>query len=285
MSGFGRIQYWLFGLCFSMLGVNLMFGQAPENLFDFEHSLEFANDLEAQRAYPMALEEYQRLDQIKPGTMEVREAILRLAGKSGQAEVGIKAYESWDYHPYLVPKKLRDSYIGLNFLSRDFDRFERKLRDGIGLKEPEKSRVALHLALYQEDWTKAYTMFETFEIQHVKESRATFKPVMDAISTIHYHNPQQGAFLSIIPGLGQAYSKQWGAALGSLALVGLSTYGSAQFFAKKGAKNVFSWGFLTAGLFTYSANILGGYKAARRYNKKQDEKIISWLDDITIRSF
>lgn len=276
---------WQFGWCLLFAAPLWSNAQLPEDLFDFDHSLEFAHYLENQKAFPMALEEYQRLDGMKPGNLEVRAAILRLCGRTGQAAAGVKAYESWDYHPYLAPEKLRDAYIGLNFLSRDFDRFERKLHDGIGLKAPLKSRVELQLALYQEDWGKAYSLFETFEIQHVRESKETFEPIMNAISSIRYHNPTQGALLSIIPGLGQARSKQWGAALGSLTLIGLSTYGSAQFFRKKGPENVFSWGFLTMGLFSYSANILGGYNAAKRYNKKQDEKIISWLDEITIRSF
>lgn len=284
----GRIRILIFllifsnGIAFSQTVNNL---NIVENLFDFEHSFEFAQYLESQKAYQMALDEFKRCDEMNPGKVEVREAILRLCAKNEQPELGLKLYESWDYHPYLVPANLRNQYIGLSFLSRDFDRFERKLKDGLGLKEPEKSRIELHLALYKQDWDFAYSKFEAFEIQHVMESRETFGPVLDAISTIRYHNPTQGALLSIVPGLGQAYSKQWGASLGSIALVGVSAFGAQQFLTKKGTGNVFGWACLTTCAFTYSANILGGYKAAKRYNKKQDEKIVSWLDEITVRSF
>jgi hypothetical protein len=261
------------------------FSQAPTNLFDEQHSLAFAHFLETQHRYDLALDEYRRIDQMAPGKLEVRMGMLHCYAASNLPTDGIVAYEKWDYHPHLAPAELRTKYVGLHFQSRDYSRLGRKLETGIGLREPDKTRIHLQLALYQRDWVGAHKLFESFEIQHVKRNKLTYEPIIQAVDDLHYRKPWVGSMLSIVPGGGQLYAGQWVSGLSSLLLVGVTGFEAYRLLRKRGFDNVAGWGLAAVSCSFYVANIYGGHRSVRRYNEKQDAGIQAMLDRVAVRDF
>jgi hypothetical protein len=284
------IQNWLFLALFLLVsGLSALPAQAgipiDPDLFDLDHGLAFAQYLEQEGRLDLALEEYRRVDRLAPGRLDVRMAILRLCNVTGRPAEGMVAYERWDYHPYLVPPELRRRYVGLFFAERALDRLERKLGDGLGFKDPERTRVDLHLALYRHDWERARGLYERFEIQHVKRHRMAYAPIMAAVDEMRYRKPWLGTVLSIVPGGGQCYAGQWVDGIGSLLLVGLTGLESYRLFHKRGPANVLAWGLAGLSASFYIANLYGGHRAAHRYNARQDAGIEHALDGLTARDF
>ncbi len=261
------------------------FSQKSPDLFDFEHGLSFARFLEQKQRFDLAIDEYRRLDQLSLGKLEVRIALLQLYSRLDRPVEGIVAFERWDYPPFQVPGELRRKYMGLHFQSRDFGRLANRVDAGLGLKEPEKTRVQLHLALYELDWPKAEKLFETFEIQHVSRHRLTYEPIMYVVDHMQYRKPLLGALFSIVPGGGQIYAGQWVDGLSTLFLVGVTAYESYRLFHKRGPKNLLAWGLAGLSMSFYIANVYGGQRSVKRYNEKQDARIWKELDGVTVRDF
>jgi hypothetical protein len=261
------------------------FSQTAEDLFDFEHGLKFARFLEQQQRWDLAIAEYRRLDAETPDRLEVRMALLQLYALDGKPSDGIATYEGWHYQPQLAPTELRRKYIGLFFQNRDFASLASKLQSGIGLKEPDKTRVQLQLALYNRDWPQAQRLFEAFEIQHVHKNRQTYAPILKALDDLHYREPWLGAALSIVPGAGQAYAGQWIDGLSSLFLVGVTGFEAYRLLHKRGPKNLLAWGLAGMSLSFYVANIYGGRRAVARYNERRDAEIQQILDGVSARDF
>jgi TM2 domain-containing membrane protein YozV len=276
-----RLRHWLVlgMLCLLNSLPEFAMAQEEEDLFDFKHGMAFAEFLEQQQRYDLAIEEYLRIESIAPGRLEVRVALLRLYALTDRHDEGITTYEGWDYHPYLAPAELRRKYVGLFFQGRQFLRLGRKIDDGIGLKEPEKTRIQLQLALYEADWPRAQRLFESFEIQHVRKNRLTYGPIM------HYRKPWLGAALSIVPGGGQVYAGQWMDGISSLLLVGIAGFEAYRLFDKRGPDNILAWGLAGLSGSFYIANLYGGQRAVKRYNERQDARIHQVLDDVADRDF
>ena len=272
-------------LVVSLLCCGICRGQSGADLFDTPHSLAFARFLEQQRRFELAIAEYERIEKVAPGKLEVRLGILRNFALANRPVEGIVAYEKWDAHPAFVPAELRNKYIGLHFQSRDFERLQSRMDGGMRLNEPEQTRVRLHLALYQTDWRQARKLFETFEIQHVKQHRLAYAPVMDAVDDLHYRKPWLGAVCSLVPGGGQVYAGQWVDGLSSLFLVGVTGFEAYRLFHKRGPKNVLAWGLAGISTSFYIANLYGGQRAVKRYNEKKDAGIQQILDGVTVRDF
>lgn len=282
-----RLRHWLalgmICLCGSLSQIAI--AQGEEDLFDFKHGMAFAEFLEQQQRYDLAIEEYLRIESIAPGRLEVRVALLRLYALTDRHDEGITTYEGWDYHPYLAPAELRRKYVGLFFQGRQFLRLGHKIDDGIGLKEPEKTRIQLQLALYEADWPRAQRLFESFEIQHVRKNRLTYGPIMKEVGDLHYRKPWLGAALSIVPGGGQAYAGQWMDGISSLLLVGIAGFEAYRLFHKRGPDNILAWGLAGLSGSFYIANLYGGQRAVKRYNERQDARIQQVLDDVADRDF
>ncbi len=85
-------------------------------------------------------------------------------------------------------------------------------------------------------------------------------------------SPRLGGLLGMIPGMGYAYSKEYGNAMRSLILNGIFMYGMVDAARKD------QWGAFAAISFFeltwYAGSIYGGVDAAHRYNQQRREQLI-----------
>jgi hypothetical protein len=176
-------------------------------------------------------------------------------------------------------------YLRHAFLSHDFQALRTKLDHGLGLKEPEKTQLKLHLALYEGDWDLARKLYERFEIQHVARARSTFQPAMNAMEAMHFKKPAVAGLLSVVPGLGLVYSGNYlggfltSAAMGTIAMAGI--YSMQQDSRNKTAHMVV--GGLGLGLYTF--NFVWAIRSARRYNERLRQNFLEGMDQLTLRRF
>jgi hypothetical protein len=235
--------------------------------------------------YTDALDEYLHLEELMPGQTQVRTAILDLCQKTGDYSAGMQSFESWEYAAANLPVELRKEYLGLAFLSHDFDALRGKLDGGLGLKEPEKTQLRLHLALYEGEWDRARKLYERFEIQHVARARSAFQPAMSAMEGMRFKKPAVAGLLSVIPGLGQVYAGNYvGGFLTSagMGILGMATLYYAQQDSDRKAPQIILGG-LGLGLYTF--NFVLAIRSAHRYNERLRQNFLEGMDQLTLRMF
>lgn len=250
-----------------------------------EDSLYAANRAEQVEQLNHRIDEYRLLDMTNPGKIDLRLNLLDLCAKAKRYTDGVSYYENWGYHPTNVPTELRRKYVGLYFLSHDFDGMRKKLGEDIVVKEPERTQIALHLALYDQQWSVAKNLYQRFEIQHVYKTKEAYRPVMAAVERLRYHPVVVGGLLSIFPGGGLAYNKKLGPAVAMIALVGASSMATWN-FARQGERGMVPakiFGALTASLF--AVNIGAGALSSKRYNQNLEKQFQQNMDWFTARQF
>lgn len=232
-----------------------------------------------------ALQELERIDRETPGRTDIRLEILRLQSRCGQFSQGIQAYESWRYPASEAPKDLRRLYIGLCFQAREIERLRLGLQQGIGLKEPERTQVALHLALYDRNHAEAERLFERFEIQHIYRIRDAYTPAMNALNAYRPHPGWAGALLSLFPGGGLMYNRRLGAGVATMFLVGASGLAAWGFSrqGEEGRRATTAFATLAGSLF--AVNIGLGALTSKKYNQHLEQSYLRRLDRLTARVY
>ena len=77
--------------------------------------------------------------------------------------------------------------------------------------------------------------------------------------------PMAGAFLNLIPGMGYIYSDNVGTGITAFIVISLSA--TASYFAFRTNNKTIGIFVAAVGTFLYSGNVVGGYLAAKRYNR------------------
>lgn len=231
------------------------------------------------------LSEFQRIDQELPGRSDIRLEILRLQNKLGQYEQGIKTFEAWKYPSTDMPSDLRRKYIGMCFQGREIDRVRSGMRFGLGLKEPERTQVELHLALYDRDHDAARKLFERFEIQHIYRIKDAYTPAMRALDAYRPHPVWAGALLSLVPGGGLFYNRRYGAGVATMFVVGGSCLAALAFSrqGEDGRRAATAFATLAGSLF--AVNIGLGAITSKKYNAHLEQSYLRRLDRLTARIY
>ena len=84
--------------------------------------------------------------------------------------------------------------------------------------------------------------------------------------------------LSIVPGLGQIYSKRIGDGIVALCMVAVSGYCTYYYYKKDNKFMTITFSILD--IFFYSGNLYGAYNSARKYNSLSQNYRVSELKDI-----
>lgn len=231
------------------------------------------------------LREFQRIDQQLPGRSDIRLEILRLQNKLGQYEQGIRTFEEWKYPTTEMPSDLRRKYIGLCFQGRQIDRVRTGMHSGLGLKEPERTQVELHLALYDRDHDAARKLFERFEIQHIYRIKDAYTPAMRALDAYRPHPVWAGALLSLFPGGGLLYNRRYGAGVATMFVVGGSCLAALAFSrqGEDGRRAATAFATLAGSLF--AVNIGLGALTSKQYNQHLEQSYLRRLDRLTARVY
>lgn len=247
-----------------------------QSLFDYQHTLQFANYLKSTGNYSMALSEYERALFLKPGNDTIVSEILDLYLKTGKPETGLRKALHFDYGKP-GPKaqyKIAQSFIvtgvpGNAFYLADTSR---------SLTIPNAEKIKITSLLLNYDFKKSGAFLESSSPD--LPERASFLALQKEGSELKFRSPLLASgFSAIVPGTGKIYSGEVKDGIISFLIVAGNAYQAYRGFSKKGASSVHGWVFGGLGMGFYLGNIYGSYKSAIRYNqnkkKKYSEKVIA----------
>ena len=80
-------------------------------------------------------------------------------------------------------------------------------------------------------------------------------------------------FSAIIPGTGKFYTRNWSDGLFSMLFIAGNAWQAYRGFNAHGIKSGYGWAFASLSASFYIGNIIGGAKAAKRYNKNKRNEV------------
>lgn len=261
-----------FILFFLFFSPNYSLGQ--ENIYDKEHSLEFVHYLFRTNQFELASKELERLIFLEgeEGNDSLKYLLLKSYRKSLNYEKAIERGLSLYSSPDLIPQKnaveLTENFILIDSLKGA----EWFLNNASRVKEAEKYRLKLHLAMLQKNWCEADHLFNKAPNE---EYVFQYRGLINHSLTREYRSPALALGLSIvIPGSGKIYTGDWEDGLFSFAGIGASAWQAYNGFQRDGIESVYGWIFASIGGVLYLSNIYGSFKSAKLFNKRHEDKIV-----------
>ena len=245
-----------------------------QNLYDLQHSRQYAEYLTSSHQYKLAAEEYERLVFLDSSNSIFKYNLVKSYRLAGDFNSAIRRiYSFYGSNEKSMPAPLASEFVKLEILTDSLPVVDRFTALNTTLPDKEKTAfLCLRLMLegkYGEaeriagDARLKYSSFPTGIVDLTKES-----------NNIKFRSPfVAGAFSAVVPGTGKFYTKNWADGVFSMIFVAGSAWQAYRGFKKHGSKSAYGWTFATVSASFYLGNIYGSVKAARRYNKNRKDEI------------
>ncbi len=260
------LAYWLFTILPA-----LAFGQ---NIYDFDHSLKFADHLISSRDYEKAVKEYERLLFFSPGTDSIIFLLSKSYFLSGKYDKTIALLDSTGKGKDHNSSRL---YLDALLLSDKFENAISFSQTCKNLLEDEKKSIYPRTLILSGNIKKIKKENPEDKITNQRE-KLVFEKAIEFKQKI----PAIALGLSVIPGLGKVYSKNYSDAAMSFLAVSLCSFLAWRGFDKKGIYSAPGWFYGGLGAGLYFGNFYGAIKAAKNHNKWFREKIKAEMHEIIV---
>lgn len=259
-------------------------GVCAQNLFDYSHSLRYANYLFDTEEYETAAKEYERV-LFMSDSIFLKQRLIASYRKLGRYDKALKRFST--LYPTLssAPAPLILEYSKLMLVTKEFDKADSLFQFSDNLSKEEKQIGLVHTNLLRQDWAKARISLnqlysdtlDVYKNYNILIERALNQPRKSAF---------KGTMLSIVvPGLGKVYTKDWKDGIVSFLFFGTMAWQSYKGFSRKGIESIPGWAFGAIGSGFYIGNIFGTVKAVRRFNKVTNEAIYNEVKRLCYRDF
>jgi hypothetical protein len=243
-----------------------------QNLYDTEHSREFARYLMQTHQFQLASAEWERVLFLNPQDSLAQLSQIQSFRLGQNPEEGWKKLNRW-YPDGPLPRPFSIEAIRISLVRADYSSFQTVLKRSTGLTLQEKSNYEMGSWLLEGNWIKK----KSADKEPAFALAATDTKLLDLYfrtKSINRKSPATSVALSaIVPGLGKVYSHDWKDGLLSLLFVATNAWQSYRGFSKNGIKSVTGWVFGGLAVGFYSANLFGSWKSAKIYNSNQVELI------------
>lgn len=240
-------------------------GIKAQDLFDYQHSKEYANFLYQDGQYQLAEKEYMRVVFFKKDDTLSWEKMLRSAQYQHQFEVSLKYVNLYQARVGEIPSLLRIAQVYSLIHLNDFPQLSTVLWQAKGTLSPYEIVYFQSVAyVMQNQWEQINMTSETNHagIHFVREAKNAY------VATTKKSPFLAGAMSTVIPGLGKVYTNRWKDGVFSFVLFAASAWQSYRGFDKYGVNSVFGWTFGAFAAGVYAGNIYGSVKSAHTYNDK-----------------
>jgi len=271
---------------FLFLLLAIGFESVAQNLYDVEHTRQFADYLLKTQQYQFAAEEYQRVLFLNPSDEKAKLSLLETYRLGKSYQQGINMVETLFGNKLdTLPEKFADIYSKLLIQNKSTDRAIDFLSRNKTFDPDKRTEYQLGALLLDKRWESAYGYVTT----HQPVGTIKYAQLLVLTNECHsadYKRPALAASLSaILPGSGKIYSRQWKDGLLSLLLVSVNAWQSYRGFSKYGSRSAYGWVFGTLAVGFYTGNIYGSYQAAKNFNTKRDEYYLRKTETIFYTDF
>jgi tetratricopeptide (TPR) repeat protein len=244
-----------------------------QDIYDFKHSLRYADYLFDSGDYELATKEYERA-LFQQDTLWVRQRLTVAYRRAGQYTKGLqkieKMYAARPLSVFFIEEKIK-----LLLLSRQFTTVDSLIQNSDSLNLHQQANWRLKSQLLAKNFTAAQQTLTQSDSTQLPQYRS-LRSLLEQQQVRPQKSPLLAATMSaIIPGAGKFYTRDWKDGLIGFVFIGSMMFQSYRGFAKKGVESVPGWLYGTVGLGFHLGNIYGSVKSAKQFNNKANEKIYS----------
>lgn len=261
------MKWMIFKKLFLLLGLAGCLSAFSQDLFDYNHSKEFADHLYRTKKYDFATKEYQRVLFLNH---QDTSAWLNLIASYHHQKQFTNASFFLDSAEVILGsgiKSLGKLRIYNHLKASHFSQIEGEIHKYSFSPSTKKFMLASSHAL-SGNWayfnthehTESYWLNNLNDIAKVAAEERYKKPFL------------AGLLSSILPGSGKAYTGRWKDGIFSLILVGTTAWQASRFISRKGILNPGSIFFSGFAVGLYAGNIYGSVKSAKDYNLHLDRR-------------
>ncbi|MEZ5173866.1 MAG: hypothetical protein R2850_10265 [Bacteroidia bacterium] len=250
----------------------LVFGCSvqAQSLYDQEHSESFASYLYASGNYKLAAIEFERLLFNNPANDSLRQRLIKsmLLDENFEGALDRTIHfniPSQEFSPQLASLY---SYGLISYGNQQGARAFLQINNN--LESKEQTYFKAYSYLLETDFKSAQTLQSTSENMLSPE----LNELINETRNLKHKSPALAACMSaIVPGTGKFYTGDWKDAIIGMLAIGLTGYQAYRGFNRNGINSGYGWiyGSIAAGF--YLGNVYGSATSAKRFNKRQTDKI------------
>jgi len=260
-------------LCYLLLNTNS--NLYSQNIYDLEHSLQFADYLYKTNQYELAAQEYERIVFLSPDKQNFKLKLIKSYRLSKNYNLALNKLKYF-YEDTLVnlPNNFANEYVKLLLITNKNEKAFNYLDQNKTINHRTKQNYQLSSLLLQKKWTDAYKYTLKNTVINDNEINKNLHSLVLKTRKIKYKKPFVAAvFSTIIPGSGKIYTKYWKDAFIAFLFVGVNSWQAYRGFDKRGVNSAYGWVFASFATGFYIGNVFGSYKSAKKYNSKIDDEI------------
>ncbi len=261
-------------LIFLVISVSQAIRCYSQDLYDPEHSQQYAEYLFSSQQHELAAQEYERLIFYDTRNTGFKLNLIKSYRLSGNLSSGIRRiYSFYGHSPDTMPRLFSEEYLKMQLLS-DSLHLVKNFLNGNTTLSPAKIAIfqSCNMLLAGE-----YSQASLF-VKKTSENNPAFPEDLVKLAgrsaNLKLKNPVLAAgFSAIIPGTGKFYTRNWSDGIVSLLFVAGNAFQAYRGFNEHGIKSGYGWAFASLSASFYIGNIFGSAKAARRYNLNRKNEI------------
>ena len=250
--------------------LSLQLSAFSQNLYNAEHTQQFANYLFNSQQYGFAIQEYERLVFLNKHDSASHLMLLKSYRLGKEYDRGIQsAQQLYGGKLFQIEQVLAAEYTKLLLANGKNTEAYNYLTKNSTLPQKKKADWQLSALLLNQDWNEAYEYSK-----NKNELQIELVTLSEKAKNQSYKKPALAAFMSaIVPGSGKFYTKNWKDGAIALLFVAANSWQAYRGFNKYGNQSAYGWVFGTIALGFYGGNVYGSYKAAKKYNQQTEHKL------------
>jgi hypothetical protein len=248
-----------------------------QNLYDIPRSKEFANYLVHSQHYSLAAIELERLIYLEPQNDTLRESLIKCYTRNKEFATAGKRLDAFFPNKKFISAPFDDLYA-FNLLA---DKKTHAARDFLSINATldfEKRHYYQAFSyLLEQDFNNSERLLA--EIPLDESSLSPLRDLSHAGLTMRRKSPGLAMAMStLVPGSGKFYTGDWKDGIISLISVGITSFQAIRGFSINGTSSTYGWIYGSIATGFYLGNIYGSFTSAKRYNKRQADKLAQKTD-------
>ena len=230
-------------LFFSIFYFLLSLYSFAQDLYDFRHSVRFAEYLYSSKQFNLAATEYERIVFLSPASDSLQLRLLQSYQKAGSNKNGlqraIKLYPSLNQMPPIIAPQ----YVGMLLNEHYFSEANIFITHYSWPSSQKELFMKASLEAFQGNWEMADIYTKQLNKQKYPLA-SSYAKVIDQGLTMHSKSPALASILStIVPGSGKLYTDNWKDGLIAFIMTAGSGWQAYRSFNRKGGQSVRGWVF------------------------------------------
>ncbi len=256
-----------------------------QDLYNRDNSFRYAQFLFETRQFQLAAEEFERVLFLDPDNDTVKQQLIKSYLLGHQYAMVNRRTDSLFRVRESIPRELAIDYskalimAEMNFNASQF------ITSNLNLNKNDRLFLSMNNQLMGYEWDKAKLTYEELHpagFLYDKKYAEIFRQMDEA----RYKSGGIALGLSaVVPGLGKVYTGNWKDGLISFIFVAGSTIQAIRGYHQYGRQSAFFIVYTGLAATFYAGNLYGSFKAARKHNRKVNQKIHSHIETVFSDTF